>query len=63
VFLFRLETTYGGPAEPAKMTCAVPNLRAGDTIPIAANRTLRVVDIRDDDAEQPPVLIVEDMAG
>jgi hypothetical protein len=32
------------------------------TIPLGPKR-LPVVDIRDDDAEQPPVLIVEDMAG
>jgi hypothetical protein len=30
---------------------------------LGADRTLRVVDVRDDDAEQPPVLVVEDMAG
>jgi hypothetical protein len=34
----------------------------GDTIPLGP-RTLRVVDIRDDDAEQPSVLVVEDLAG
>jgi hypothetical protein len=28
-----------------------------------ANRTLHVVAIRDDDADQPPVLVVEDMAA
>jgi hypothetical protein len=26
-------------------------------------RTLRVVRVRDDDADQPPVLVVEDAAG
>jgi hypothetical protein len=31
--------------------------------PLSASRTLRVVDVRDDDADQPPVLVVEDMAG
>jgi len=62
VFLFRLETTDGVPAEPATLSSAVPNMRPGDTIPLG-QRTLRVVDIRDDDAELPPVLIVEDMAG
>jgi hypothetical protein len=63
VFLFRLETTEGVPAEPATLSSAVPNWRSGDTIPLGAHRTLRVVDIRDDDADQPPVLVVEDMAG
>jgi len=32
------------------------------TIPLGG-RTLRVVGVRDDDADQPPVLVVEDMAG
>jgi hypothetical protein len=27
-----------------------------------SGKMLRVVDVRDDDAEQPPVLVVEDMA-
>jgi hypothetical protein len=58
-FLFRLETVDGVPAEPPTLATAVPNWRAGDTIPLG-RRTLRVVGIRDDDADQPPVLIVED---
>jgi hypothetical protein len=61
VFLFRLETTDGVPAEPATLSSAVPSWRSGDTIPLGP-KTLRVVDIRDDDAEQPPVLVVEDLA-
>jgi hypothetical protein len=61
-FLFRLQTADGAPAEPPKLESSVPNWRAGDTIPLGT-RTLRVLGIRDDDAEQPPVLVVEDMAG
>jgi hypothetical protein len=61
-FLFRLETMDGVPAEPPTLTSAVPNWRSGDTIPLGP-RTLRVVDIRDDDPEQPQVLVVADMAG
>jgi hypothetical protein len=38
----------------------VPNWRAGDTIRLG-RRTLRVVDIRDDDSDQPPVLFVEEV--
>jgi hypothetical protein len=60
-FLFRLETAGGEPAEPLRLTSAVPNWRPGDTIPLG-DRTLRVVDVRDDDADQPPVLVVEDVA-
>jgi hypothetical protein len=36
----------------------VPNWRAGDTI-LLGGRTLRVVEVRDDDADQAPVLVVE----
>lgn len=56
-FLFRLETVDGTPAEPPTLSAAVPNWKAGDTIHLG-RRTLRVVALRDDDAEQPPVLVV-----
>jgi hypothetical protein len=58
-FLFRLETVNGAPAEPATLEAAVPNWRAGDSIYLG-HRTLRVVGRRDDDGDQPPVLIVEE---
>jgi hypothetical protein len=58
-FRFRLETPEGVPAEPPTMASAVPNWKAGETIPLG-RRTLRVVRIRDDDADQPSVLIVEE---
>ena len=61
-FLFRLQTADDAPADPPKLESAVPNWRAGDTIPLGA-RTLRVIGIRDDDADQPPVLVVKDVAG
>jgi hypothetical protein len=60
-FLFRLETEDGAPAEPPTLDTAVPNWRAGDEI-LLGRRALRVVRIRDDDADQPPVLVVEDVA-
>ena len=60
-FLFKLETADGAPAEPPTLSTAVPNWNLGDTIPLG-RRTLCVVRIRDDDADQPPVLIVEDVA-
>jgi hypothetical protein len=62
-FLFRLERTDGVPAEPPTLTSAVPNWSSGDTIPLGAGRTLRVVEVRNDDADRPPVPVVEDMAG
>jgi hypothetical protein len=60
-FLFRLETREGLPAEPAQLSSAVPNWRPGDTIPLG-KRTLQVVELRDDEADAPPVLIVEELA-
>ena len=61
-FLFRLETESGAPAEPRQLTSAVPNWSAGDTIHLG-RRTLRVIGKRDDDADAPPVLVVEDAQG
>ena len=60
-FLFRLEAQDGDPAEPPRLEAAVRNWSAGDTIHLG-HRMLRVVDVRDDDADQPPVLVVEDVA-
>jgi hypothetical protein len=58
-FMFRLETADGAAADPSTLETVVPNWKAGDTIPLG-RRMLRVVGIRDDDADQPPVLIVEE---
>jgi hypothetical protein len=59
-FLFRLQTADGVPAEPPTLTSAVPNWGPGDTIPLGPT-TLRVVGVRDDEADQPPVMVVEEM--
>jgi hypothetical protein len=58
-FMVRLETADGAPADPPTLSAAVPNWREGDTIPLG-ERTLRVIGKRDDEADEPPVLIVED---
>jgi hypothetical protein len=55
--LFRLETSEGVPADPSTLENIVPSWRPGDSIYLG-HRELRVVGIRDDDADQPPVLIV-----
>jgi hypothetical protein len=60
-FMFKLETVEGEPAEPPTLSSAVPNWRPGDEIPLG-RRSLHVVGVRDDDADQPPVLVVEDVA-
>jgi hypothetical protein len=58
-FTYRLEHEDGTPADPPTFHTVVPTWRAGDTIPLGAGRTLRVVATRDDDADQPPALVVE----
>jgi hypothetical protein len=58
-FVYRLEFADGTPAEPPTLNTAVPTWRSGDTIPLG-RRTLRVLRVEDDDADQPPVLVVED---
>jgi hypothetical protein len=60
-FLFRLETADGRPAEPPTLSSAISNWSAGDCIYLG-KRTLRVIGETDDDADQPPVLVVEDVA-
>jgi hypothetical protein len=49
------------PAEPPTLTSAVPNLELGRHDP-AWRRTLVVLDVRDVDGDEPPVLIVGDAA-
>jgi hypothetical protein len=51
----------GKQAEPSSFSAAVPNWSAGDRI-YFGYKTLRVVGRRDDDADQPPVLVIEDVA-
>jgi hypothetical protein len=59
--LVKLERADGTPAEPSSFSSAVPHWAPGETIHFG-NRTARVVGVRDDDADQPPVLVVEDVA-
>ena len=49
------------PAEPPSVTCAVPNWHPGDGMPLG-RKTLRIVRVRADGADEPPVLVVEAMA-
>jgi hypothetical protein len=59
-FFYRLEDEAGNPADRPTFRTAVPNWRAGDLIPLGG-RSLRVVEVRDDDADQAPTLVVEDV--
>jgi hypothetical protein len=60
-FTFRLSMKTGTPADPPTFHTVVPTWRPGDTIPLGADRALGVVAIRDDDADQPPALVAEDL--
>lgn len=60
-FLFRLEKRRRDARRSTNAQSAVPDWRPGDTIPWA-EEPLRVVGIRDDDADVAPVLVVEDVA-
>jgi hypothetical protein len=60
-FLFILEMIEGEMAEPGEFSSAVPNWAPGHTIHFG-HRTLRVVGVRDDEADQPPALVVADTA-
>jgi hypothetical protein len=59
---FRLQRTDGSPADPSTYRSSTLTWRQGDKIPLTAERTLRVLDVRDDDADEPPVLVVADVA-
>jgi len=59
---FKLGRTDGTPADPPTYRTGVYAWRPGDTIPLGATRTLGVVEVRRDDPDEPPVLVVEDMA-
>ena len=58
-FTFKLEHEDGTRADPPVLLRAVPNWSAGDTIPLSAERTLRVVEVRSSTADENPVLVVE----
>jgi hypothetical protein len=58
-FLFKIETKDGEPAEPSELSSAVPNWAPGHTIRFG-HKTFLVVGKRDDDADRPPVLVVEE---
>lgn len=62
-YRFRLERTDGSPADPPTFRTSEVRWRQGDTIPLSGDRTLRVLGVRDDDADQLPVLVVEDLPG
>ena len=56
-FIYRLEKEDGTPADPPVLHTAVPTWDVGDTIPLGAARSLRVIETRF--AGEEPVLVVE----
>jgi hypothetical protein len=60
-FRFKLETVEGKPADPPTFSAAVPNWSVGDAIHLGG-RTLRVVVRGDDDTDELPVLVVEEVS-
>jgi hypothetical protein len=58
---FKLERLDGTPAEPASIKATILSWQPGDTIPLSAGRTLQVVRIRNNDADELPVLVVADL--
>ena len=61
-FTFKLERLDGTSADPPSFKTSALAWSPGDTIPLRPGRTLQVVRVRDDDADQAPVLVVEEAA-
>jgi hypothetical protein len=47
MFNFTLVLEDGTPADPPTFTGAVPNWKAGDTVPVGRGRALRGVEVRE----------------
>jgi hypothetical protein len=47
---------------PPTLVTVAPSWRPGDTIPLG-RRVLRVIQVRDGDPDESPVLVVEDASG
>jgi hypothetical protein len=60
-FAFKLEHEDGTPADPPTLQAARPDWKAGDSM-YFGRKTLGVVAVRDEDAAQPPTLVVRDRA-
>jgi hypothetical protein len=59
-FFYQLVNRDGIPVEPPTLVTAVPTWRVGDTISLARDKTLRVIEIqRGQSAEEEPILLVE----
>jgi hypothetical protein len=61
MYHLRLQRTNGTPADPPIFRSSTLDWRQGDKIYLTGERTLRVLGVRNDDADQPPALVVEDL--
>jgi hypothetical protein len=59
---FRLLRPDGEPFDPPTYRTTVLSWRQGEKIPLTRDRTLRVLAVRDEHADQPPALVVEDVS-
>ena len=59
---FKLERLDGIPADPPSFKTTVLVWNPGDQIPVSAGRTLQVVRLRHDAAEELPVVVVDDLS-
>lgn len=59
-YSFRLELEDGTLVDPPSFRSVTLNWKVGDMIPLGRRRH-RVIAIRDDDADQPPALVVEEV--
>jgi hypothetical protein len=62
MYRFRLLRSHGSPFDPRHPGARL-NWRQGDTIPLTTERTLRVLAVRDDDGDEPPRWVVDDLPG
>jgi hypothetical protein len=62
-FAYKLVHEDGTPANPPILHTAVPTWRAGDTIPLGADSSLRVIEVLLRSPEDDPVLVVEALAS
>jgi hypothetical protein len=59
-FTYALQREDGTPADPSTLKSAVPNWKAGDSIPLGSGRTLRVVEVRPGlEPDSELILVVE----
>jgi hypothetical protein len=61
-FTSTLERRDGTPADPPRVVLGVYSWNPGDTITLGADRSLRVVDVRDQGDDEPKVLVVENIS-